>query len=63
MPRMAFLKSKKESTNLRELEILFAKISLVSGAKLAHAAVLGGDCRVIPAPRTAQGALLHQELA
>src|SRR4030067_2904821 len=31
-------------------------------AKLAHAAVLGGDYRVKPAPGTAQGALLHHDL-
>jgi len=36
--------------------------NLVSGAKLAHAAVRGGDYRVTPAPGTAQGALLHHEL-
>jgi O-antigen ligase len=33
-----------------------------SRKKLADAAVLGGDYRVTPAPGTAQGALLHQEL-
>ena len=44
--------------------------NLVSGAKLAHAAVPGGDDKVTPAPPsfegaargTAQGALSHQEL-
>jgi hypothetical protein len=44
---------------------LFDGVPLVSGAKPAHAAVLGGDYRVPPAPCTfgaAQGALLHQEL-
>jgi hypothetical protein len=37
--------------------------NLVSGAKLAHAAVPGGDYGVTPAPGTAQGALLHQKPA
>jgi hypothetical protein len=36
--------------------------NLVSGAKLAHAAVHGGDYKIQPAPGTAQGALLQQEL-
>ena len=51
---------KKAAASAMRADIRNAKV--VSGAKPAHAAVPGGDYRVIPAPGTALGALLHQEL-
>jgi hypothetical protein len=48
-------------------QIFLSTSSLVSGAKLALAAILpeqsgNGNYRVTPAPRTAQGAHFHHEL-